>query len=123
MGMFVREIVGCDGRRSAGRASRGTAMVWQVRRIAVSLGYAHSKGVVHRDVKPGNLMIAKGGTPYILDFGISREIRALGATSYEVAPAVLPANPQQPRPQSRLRRRFPRLTSTACGSAPVWVSW
>ena len=75
MGMFVREIVGCDGWRSAGRASRGTAMVWQVRRIAVSLGYAHSKGVVHRDVKPGNLMIAKGGTPYILDFGISREIQ------------------------------------------------
>ncbi|MEL6150696.1 MAG: protein kinase [Chloroflexota bacterium] len=40
--------------------------------VAAALTYAHSQGVLHRDVKPSNVIIDNDGTPYLTDFGLAR---------------------------------------------------
>jgi len=40
-------------------------------RLCQALDYAHQKGVVHRDVKPANILIDNNGVPYLVDFGVA----------------------------------------------------
>lgn len=43
-----------------------------IQRVAAALDYAHGKGVIHRDLKPGNILFDEYDNPYISDFGIAK---------------------------------------------------
>ncbi|MBC8355819.1 MAG: protein kinase [Planctomycetes bacterium] len=59
-------------RESSGLNPRAVAVL--VRKIAVALAEAHEKGVIHRDLKPGNIMLNHRNEPVVMDFGLARQV-------------------------------------------------
>jgi eukaryotic-like serine/threonine-protein kinase len=63
--------------------------------ISSALAAAHEAGVVHRDIKPGNVLIADDGTAKITDFGVSH---AMGDPTV-TAPGILVGTPAYLAPE------------------------
>jgi serine/threonine protein kinase len=53
-------------------------------KLASALAEAHSRNVLHRDIKPGNILIDEDGEPYLADFGLARLIGEHGLTRHGV---------------------------------------
>ena len=59
------------GKMAEGGIDRRTAIAY-LRGIAAGLDYAHAHGIVHRDVKPANVLLAADDTPVLADFGLAK---------------------------------------------------
>ena len=54
-----------------------------VKAIARCLAFVHGRGIVHRDIKPGNILFHEDGTPILTDFGIAKELETDNALTQD----------------------------------------
>jgi eukaryotic-like serine/threonine-protein kinase len=93
-GVTLRDIVHADGPMSAQRAIEVIADACQ------ALNFSHQHGIIHRDVKPANIMISSADAVKVMDFGIARAIADAGNSVTQTAAVIGTAqylSPEQAR--------------------------
>ena len=84
--------------QNIGKAIDEDLAIEVTKQVVSACNHAHSKGVVHRDIKPGNIIINKEGTVKILDFGIAKiideEVSKLTKTGLQIG-TVYYMSPEQ----------------------------
>ena len=93
-GVTLRDIVHNDGPMPPRRALEVIADACQ------ALNFSHQHGIIHRDVKPANIMISKTGAVKVMDFGIARAIADTGNPVTQTAAVIGTAqylSPEQAR--------------------------
>jgi len=96
-GETLRDVIRREGHLRSERAMSLAAD------ICGALDFSHRNGIVHRDVKPGNVMITPQGTVKVMDFGIARAVSDSAATMTSTAAVIGTAqylSPEQARGES-----------------------
>ena len=91
-GPSLRQLLGANQRLSTGDAAR------VARAVADALAYAHSESIVHRDVKPDNILLDKRGHVLVTDFGIAKAAQAATAAQLTTEGMII-GTPQYMSPE------------------------
>ena len=72
-------------------------------KVAGAVHYAHQRGVLHRDIKPNNILLDAAGEPFLTDFGLARLVERDSTLTHTIAMLGTPAymSPEQARGEAR----------------------
>src|SRR5215207_3728237 len=93
-GRTLKEVLVSEGRLMPQRALEITAD------ICAALDFSHRNGIIHRDMKPGNVMMTPNGTVKVMDFGIARALSSATAAMTQTSAVIGTAqylSPEQAR--------------------------
>ena len=86
---LVMEYV--EGTTLSEKLSNGPLVTKLGRQVADALEEAHERGVIHRDLKPGNVMVTAKGQAKVLDFGLAKLVRPVSETAVTESLTETPA--------------------------------
>ena len=113
-GRTLKEVLAAEGRLMPRRALEITA------EICAALEFSHRHGIIHRDIKPGNVMLTQTGQVKVMDFGIARAL-ASGASTMTQTSAVIGTaqylSPEQARGESVDARSPTSTPPAACSTS------
>lgn len=104
-GRTLKETIELEGRLPVERA------VGIIQRVLDALGYAHGRGLIHRDVKPQNILLTTDGPPRLADFGIARLVDGSTTRTAAILGSAQYLSPEQ----SRGDDATPQSDIYACG--------
>ena len=90
----VRIDTWCDSRKLPVRDR-----VRLFRQVCAAVQYAHEQQVIHRDIKPGNILVTADGTPKLLDFGIAKVLNRDLSNTAEATRGLGPMTPEYASPE------------------------
>jgi len=90
-GRTLKEVLDAGGALAPERATS------IMRSVLDALGYAHSQGLIHRDVKPQNILITADGTPRLADFGIAHLVDGSTTRTAAILGSAHYLSPEQSR--------------------------